>query len=346
MNAQPNLNVPRRIPELWFEDGNIVLQAGNVQYRVFRSILARHSPVFRDMLSFPQPADGEVVDGCPLVRIPDPEEETTPFLSALFDIEYFPPFPALTTALKLYGCLRLSHKYEVLELRKRALIHLSSRFRTELQQHNRVRLRTSSLSDLSHPVSNYSSWAMSSDDDFLICLVQLAREVDALWVLPHLFYQLVVGGLRRAVYNGVQFGGIAGDLSPQDQINVEIALHSHTSASLEIFHCLQTPGPALRSACPSSKDCLDRCLRVVSSNQWMLHEYLRDPLTIWADGDWAAFDELGPKPHICRICLTDLMSRVKAIEEGFWTALPGLHGLPPWNQLNEMKKAAIGDEFL
>ncbi|KAJ7061540.1 hypothetical protein C8F01DRAFT_937617, partial [Mycena amicta] len=43
----------RRIEELWFEDGNIVLQAGAAMYRVYRGTLAMHSSVFKDMLSFP-----------------------------------------------------------------------------------------------------------------------------------------------------------------------------------------------------------------------------------------------------------------------------------------------------
>ncbi|KAJ7466554.1 hypothetical protein B0H11DRAFT_1689843, partial [Mycena galericulata] len=64
-----------RIPELWFDDGNIVIQAGNIQFRAYRDILAARSPVFQDMLSFPQPLDSELVEGCPLVRLNDAAAE-------------------------------------------------------------------------------------------------------------------------------------------------------------------------------------------------------------------------------------------------------------------------------
>lgn len=78
---------PQRIQELWFSDGNIVIQAGNSQYRVYRGILAARSPVFQDMFSFPQPPDSELVEGCPLIRLPDLDVEVTPFLRAIFEPE-------------------------------------------------------------------------------------------------------------------------------------------------------------------------------------------------------------------------------------------------------------------
>ena len=85
MDSDSEADNPRRMESLWFEDGNIIIQAGSIQYRVYRGILAKHSPVFKDMLAFPQPPDSELFDGCPVVRLPDPEVEVTLFLRALYD---------------------------------------------------------------------------------------------------------------------------------------------------------------------------------------------------------------------------------------------------------------------
>ena len=41
--------------DIWLEDGNIVLQAENMQFKVHRGLLARVSPVFADVFSVPQP---------------------------------------------------------------------------------------------------------------------------------------------------------------------------------------------------------------------------------------------------------------------------------------------------
>ncbi|KAJ7612166.1 hypothetical protein FB45DRAFT_1065528 [Roridomyces roridus] len=105
----------RRFSKLWLEDGNIVIQAGNSQFRVHRSTLAACSPVFQDMFPLPQPpdSDSELVDGCPLVQLHDSAKEVKAFLKAIFTPGYFMPFPAETKYATIQGCLRLSHKYGV-----------------------------------------------------------------------------------------------------------------------------------------------------------------------------------------------------------------------------------------
>jgi hypothetical protein len=35
----------------WFDDGNIILQAGSAQFKVYKELLCTHSEVFRDMFS-------------------------------------------------------------------------------------------------------------------------------------------------------------------------------------------------------------------------------------------------------------------------------------------------------
>jgi len=84
--ALPGLSVIRRVPELWIDDGNIVLQAEDVQFKVHRSILSMHSPVFAALLRSP-PSDGApmTVDGCPLIRLAqDSAVEVRHLLLALY----------------------------------------------------------------------------------------------------------------------------------------------------------------------------------------------------------------------------------------------------------------------
>lgn len=86
---------PVRSGDIWYEDGNIVLQAEHTQYKVYRGILAKSSPVFEDMFSFPQPPASEVemVDGCFVVHLSDSAEEVRYILQALFErrcvVEFF-----------------------------------------------------------------------------------------------------------------------------------------------------------------------------------------------------------------------------------------------------------------
>jgi hypothetical protein len=62
--------------DIWMEDGSVVLQAENTQFKVHRGLLARVSTIFSDVFSIPQPPEGnEVVEGCPLVHLQDTAED-------------------------------------------------------------------------------------------------------------------------------------------------------------------------------------------------------------------------------------------------------------------------------
>jgi hypothetical protein len=78
-----SITVLKRVDDLWFDDGSIVLQAESTQFRVHRSVLSTHSEIFRDMLAASQPV--EEVEGCPVVRLPDSAEDWTHVLRALYD---------------------------------------------------------------------------------------------------------------------------------------------------------------------------------------------------------------------------------------------------------------------
>ena len=75
--------------DFWFADGNIVLLAGDVAFKVHRGQLVRHSDVFHDMFSLPQPAEGEagqgLVDGCQWVELHDDPADVLHLLRALYD---------------------------------------------------------------------------------------------------------------------------------------------------------------------------------------------------------------------------------------------------------------------
>lgn len=55
--------LPVRSKRIWFDDGNVVLQVENTQFKVHKSVLALHSNVLRDMFALPQPSNEE----CPVV---------------------------------------------------------------------------------------------------------------------------------------------------------------------------------------------------------------------------------------------------------------------------------------
>jgi hypothetical protein len=78
---------PVQSTSYWFDDGNVVLQAENTQYRVHRSLLSRHSNFFKDMFSLPQPAmdPGPTSEGCPVIFLSDKATDLEHVLSVIYD---------------------------------------------------------------------------------------------------------------------------------------------------------------------------------------------------------------------------------------------------------------------
>jgi len=87
----PSLVTPTtlaRSQDVWYDDGNVVIQAENTAFKVFRGILASNSAVFADMFSVPQPTSvtgPDVYDSCPLIQIYDTPEDARHFLKAIHD---------------------------------------------------------------------------------------------------------------------------------------------------------------------------------------------------------------------------------------------------------------------
>lgn len=81
--AQDGSDVQRH-EELWFEDGNIVLIAQSTAFKVHRSVLSRRSGVFQHLLTLPQPAVVDKIDGVPMVVLHDQAHELAALLDAIY----------------------------------------------------------------------------------------------------------------------------------------------------------------------------------------------------------------------------------------------------------------------
>ena len=71
LSSQGEYLVRTRSRELWFDDGNIVLAAGGIGFRVYKGLLSKSSAVLADRLSAPQPAAVETFEGCNVLRLRD-----------------------------------------------------------------------------------------------------------------------------------------------------------------------------------------------------------------------------------------------------------------------------------
>ncbi|KAJ7671264.1 hypothetical protein DFH06DRAFT_1468045 [Mycena polygramma] len=320
-------DMPVRVEELWFPDGSLVIQAQASLFRIYYAVLAARSDVFKDMLALPQPADGEeTIEGCPVVRLPDAAEDVTCFLRAIFDSSYFEPSPSETSFCTVISVLRLSNKYGVDYLRRRALMHLSSGAPTILSEYDKGS-GTSMTKILS---GRY--------DSPCILAVRIAREIGALWILPWVFYALAETRpkyIRRGLTGTLHEGQLA-ELSEDDKtlfLKSSIQISLATNAVLRFLH---TPH--------SIPGCQGKCAiqqaRVAASAT--VHDYISseesgpDPLNICADaGIWKPL-----KDSCCRTCYKFCVKAHDDARQAFWDRLPEICELPPWEELEKLKEQA------
>ncbi|KAK7008074.1 BTB domain-containing protein [Favolaschia claudopus] len=199
-----------RAEGLYFEDCGLIIriQAESTLFRISRDYLASQSPVFRDMLSLPPPKTADTMDGCPFVQLLDTAKDVTVFLKALMFCDYFEAHPVQVSFDIVVGVLRMSHKYEVDSLRKRALAHVCAAYPTTLGEYDKL-----IASGIERPWTRIPKEV----DSFVV----LARELSFDWILPMAFYRICEIASESHMLSGpyelkdkVREGNVAGCSSP------------------------------------------------------------------------------------------------------------------------------------
>ncbi|PIL28387.1 hypothetical protein GSI_09538 [Ganoderma sinense ZZ0214-1] len=118
-----------RDPDLWLEDGNLVIVASSTTaFRVYRGLLGRVSAVFKDTFEFtaPDPREMVEIDDCPVVRVPDSPVEMGHFLRAVFRPGAFISSQDTLPFATVAAVIRVAHKYQAQEVLAAASDRLES----------------------------------------------------------------------------------------------------------------------------------------------------------------------------------------------------------------------------
>lgn len=176
----------------WFEDGTVILEAGNVQFKVYRGMLSHHSSVFAEMFShLPPLAPSNALDECPVIRVDDTPENISGLLSFLLPWNKYVESLLLLSAVeinfafcrqtnglskiyppyhRLSSQVRLSHKYQMPSFLSLALQYLKRHFTTTFDEWTKVNY-------VPHPFTGVEA----------IGVVNIARHVGCDSILPTAF---------------------------------------------------------------------------------------------------------------------------------------------------------------
>ncbi|KAJ7503742.1 hypothetical protein B0H11DRAFT_1984147 [Mycena galericulata] len=296
-------NLPTRVEDLWFSRDTIVIRADDKIFQVSRAILAARSTVFRDMIAFPQPVNGEMeeVDGSPVVRMHDPAADVEVFLRAIFDSSYFMPSPCPVELSVVLGILRLSHKYDVQYLFRRALHHLAEGEWYALSYDQPC---------IDHIITGDSSPIHS------LSVAVAAIEVGAWWLLPMAYYDATCYGIDQLLALAAD-----GALQPH-AMKCAIAQARFLRGTSAVNQFLTLKGDSPSCGNPGGCDTVRRSL-LVEHFDLMKDDAGLDPLGEWDTRAKTLFSEAARE---------------------FWAELPGIFDLPPWPELDAMKRAAMGED--
>lgn len=320
-----------RSQDVWYDDGNVVIQAGDVVFRVFRGILASNSPVFSDMFSVPQPTNAgapgpDMFDSCPLIQIHDTPEDTSHFLKAIHDAGYYDVRTTSKFSV-VAGILRLATKYQVPYLRKRAVSHLTTMFPSSLQDFQENRNSSPYAAKLGH----YTGLAME--------VVNLARECRLPMLLPISMYYCAVMRLEH-ILDGVMVPNEDGttrkiDLDWPEKRAIILGKRAlNQRARTSLFGFLLTsapPAPTLPNnptgtGCAMPQRCETGRLKWLRQMEPLLAGDKCGPLHM--QFDWARYNN-----DVCQYCVLDGKNKYREGLKKSWEELPSVFDLEPWDVL-------------
>ncbi|KAF7297735.1 BTB domain-containing protein [Mycena kentingensis (nom. inval.)] len=305
-----------RSAEYWFEDGSIVLQVESTQFRVAKTLLARHSSVFRDMLSLP-PADEILLEGCPVVvMVGDKCDDWNHLLSAMYPTTYFGA--KNPTMEQLSSVVRLGKKYDIPSFRQSCLERLKNEYPTTRERFLGTR----------------AAWTQilveegASSSPIHVTAINLSRELGLYSTLPAAFLLLankIVNDSNEIAHGALSLLDLA------DQLSCFKGLKKLTQFYTETPHkWLEEDIYIPCAACIDNHDTYDceaalrdRIISLATKPEELVASFVDD----W-DEEW--------EKELCDHCSKVAREVYENAQESYWEALPSYFGLPPWEELLRM----------
>ncbi|KAJ7233718.1 hypothetical protein B0H12DRAFT_167140 [Mycena haematopus] len=303
-----------RINSLWFDDGNLIIQAGTHLFRIFRGMLVKHSLVFEELLSSQNLSTYEVFDGCPILVVPQDGIAVGHFLAAIYNPNSFDQLISRIEFDAIAAVFCLSTIYQIPGLPRKALTLLSSAYPTSLAEFVDV------------------GFGPSYCRDHILPVIQFAREHSIDCILPLAFYRYCLEMTGDTQAYGVEYGGVRVVLGLADQKRCYDA-HSAMCAANK---AAVLDGYATRVSdvgCTGGTECQTSRLHEGAKLLPRLGS-LPDILLSWAPQ---------ADSQLCSGCLKKMQQWDLHLRQSFWDDLPCLFDLPDWAVLNQLKSATLGE---
>ncbi|KIJ32817.1 hypothetical protein M422DRAFT_52680 [Sphaerobolus stellatus SS14] len=314
-------------PDLYMQDGTLILLAEDTVFRVYPGLLAMHSEVFRGMstISDHLPEEIEIYDGYPVVRLTDDAEDLAQFLKSTMGINQFHAFKPTSFPIAA-AVLRLSSKYMVDPLRHQTIEH----FR---------RLIPKSFEDIGKEQS-YKQVFGEENPPHPFTVLTLFRQCQLTTFLPWAFYTACNEGFK-ALVNGDTHDGAVIRLKTEDN---RIALNGwkrlcDKTRQLRSSVILSRPPTCKDATCANEARLawLDGAYWHIGSDvlsQWGMFKLLAtSSKPTQSPGRNSIQDQKIRGTRPCDLCTEAWLRQERELRVEAWTELPSYFGLPAWEDM-------------
>ncbi|TFK32172.1 hypothetical protein BDQ12DRAFT_639139, partial [Crucibulum laeve] len=288
-------------PEVWFEDGNVIIQAATTIFRIHGGSLSIYSPIFKEKLEELRGSENVGhVDGCPVLYLDDRAEDLVHLLKALSDRRYYRESEPQNIQT-ISSILRLAIKYDIEYLKADAMARLTHEF-------------PSMLADV---LTGEFGKCIPRTPGLAFDTIKLARETNLLIVLPYAFHEC--GRISRSEI-------ISGFLSPQDQVLCLSGLIGFSTAfSVNAFGWLsETKHPSV--SCSDPRNCRNGRLLVATKIANTEPGPISFTFAVWRN-------YVKPPKMFCAGCFAVATEVHNSGQKHVWDLLPSFYGLPDWQTL-------------
>ncbi|KAJ7108756.1 hypothetical protein C8R44DRAFT_714111 [Mycena epipterygia] len=317
MEPDPPENDPNAAPvrsKIWMPYGDIILQAESTLFRVNRDVLAKHSSVFSDMFSVPQPSNQPMVEGCPVVHVSDTAKDWELLLEVLYNsFKFATTLPSFAVVASL---LRLGRKYDIPEVKQDALSRIHYEFPSDLE-----------------------TWTAIGDGDtkiechvgIYVDLLNLAYECGIYSSIPTLALTcLQTHNLETLLTSVPRADGSCVNLPDATKLTLAIALERILVFQRESLAWMDGDAVIPHTSCASPVACTQEKMFLNHTVAWRVKDKI--DLTYTIDGWDALWSD-----KLCDVCEEAAMDNYNTSREKGWELLPSFFGLPGWKDLKDLE---------
>ncbi|KAL1747956.1 hypothetical protein HDZ31DRAFT_30775 [Schizophyllum fasciatum] len=310
-----------RDEDLYFDDGSVVLRGcgSSPIFRVHLSILAKRCSFFQDLRHLAQPDafPDATYEGLPMVSLDDDPEDIKHYILAIYYPDTFRPPPEETESFrKLEGVLRIAHKYGDDNMRARGLRHLAQIFVPE-PMYPTYSTGPKEYGDVCGP------------EDLVRRVGQLARDVDALWLLPNIF-------LHAFVYRVAEDADAVRHSPKRSHAMLPEYLHNHKQAQATVLSSwIEGCFARMPRQCVDGVDECTRGTRDGLLSQARIARYVTGDSPL-ADSVSEDHEKMTVQYSMCEGCARHIERCFSDWKAKTWNEFPNLFGLPDWVQLHMM----------